>query len=112
MKWRLGQDHIIVGLIGEQLKDQEGGRSQTGQNPNENEYRVRLRNARLPPGGVNDELMSFQGDEDKGQHGHRHRYALDERHQATQQRPKHPVIHDRVYDSERQAEDAHQNVRE
>lgn len=56
--------------------------------------------------------MSFQSNEDQRKHRHSNGQTLDERDQATQQRPKHPVIHQRVNHSERQTEDTDQDVRE
>lgn len=109
MEW---QDQIVIRLICEQLKGQERCGGEAGKNPNENDHHVGLRNAWLPPGGVDDELMSFQSDEHQRQHGNGHRNTLDEWHQAAQQRPKHPVVHEGVNDGEGEAEDTHQNIRE
>lgn len=104
--------HVDVGLVGEELKGEEGRGGEAGQDPDENQRHVGLGHGGLPPGRVDDELVPLQGDEHQREHRHGDRGALDERHQPAQQGAEHPVVHQRVDDGEGEAEDAHQDVGE
>lgn len=64
-----------------------------------------------PAGGVDDELMPLQRDEDQREDGDRDRHALHKWRDLAQRLTQDPAVHERVDDRHREAHHAHEDVR-
>lgn len=75
-EWVGRQADVLEGVIGENVKGEEGQGDEAGNQPREPHSQVRVASSRRPTGGMEDQLVTLQSDEHQGEDRHCHRHAL------------------------------------
>lgn len=107
-----GEANVLERTVGENVEGEERQRDEAGHHPGDGYSQVGVAHHGLPSSGVDDELVALHGYEDKGEDGNRDRDALDKGCDLTECLPQDPAIHQGVDDGDRQAHDAHEDVRD
>lgn len=79
-----GQADVLEGVIGEDVEGEEGQRDEASDQPGEPHSQVGVSCSGGPAGGMQDQLVTLQSDQNQREDGNRHRHALNEgRHLQT-----------------------------
>lgn len=107
-----GQREVVEGHLGEHVEGEEGERDEASHHPGDGHSQVGVTDHGLPAGGVDDELVALQGDQDHGEDGDGDGHALHEGRELAKRLAEDPVVHQRVDDRDRHAHETHQDVGE